>query len=155
MTALNETAIEYGELLRDADAIIVERTDHGVSAVVLHATGGESPLPHAILHSPSGFEFGYGGSGPADLALAILRACLPAEDAMIWHQNFKWTVVAFETRRIWHTTAAQVRDWHRRIAAAAGTTTGPADPASIPAGPDGPQAGEAGPDGAAKEESAP
>lgn len=30
------------------------------------------PLPHPVVHSPSGFECGYGGSGPADLALAIL-----------------------------------------------------------------------------------
>lgn len=29
-------------------------------------------LPHAALHSPTGFECGYGGSGPADLAASIL-----------------------------------------------------------------------------------
>jgi hypothetical protein len=29
-------------------------------------------LPHANLHSPTGFECGYGGSGPADLAASIL-----------------------------------------------------------------------------------
>ncbi len=27
-----------------------------------------------VWHSPSGFEWGYGGSGPADLALNILLA---------------------------------------------------------------------------------
>jgi hypothetical protein len=27
-------------------------------------------------HSPSGFEWGYGGSGPAQLALALLADCL-------------------------------------------------------------------------------
>ncbi len=30
------------------------------------------PLPHVDLHSKNGFECGYGGSGPADLALSIL-----------------------------------------------------------------------------------
>lgn len=30
------------------------------------------PLYHLSLHSPEGFNWGYGGSGPADLALAIL-----------------------------------------------------------------------------------
>ena len=30
------------------------------------------PLPHIVRHSPDGFEWGYGGSGPTDLALAIL-----------------------------------------------------------------------------------
>jgi hypothetical protein len=29
-------------------------------------------LPHVILHSPTGFNCGYLGSGPADLALSIL-----------------------------------------------------------------------------------
>lgn len=30
-----------------------------------------------IFHSPDGFEWGYGGSGPADLALNILHVSLP------------------------------------------------------------------------------
>lgn len=30
------------------------------------------PLKHLVVHSPTGFEWGYGGSGPADLALSIL-----------------------------------------------------------------------------------
>lgn len=30
------------------------------------------PLAHVVYHSPDGFEFGYGGSGPEDLALSIL-----------------------------------------------------------------------------------
>ncbi len=40
----------------------------------LKATGGmiREPLKHLVLHSPDGFEWGYLGSGPADLALAIL-----------------------------------------------------------------------------------
>lgn len=34
-----------------------------------------------IHHSPTGFEFGYGGSGPADLALNILALAIgPAPD---------------------------------------------------------------------------
>lgn len=30
------------------------------------------PLPHMVRHSPTGMEWGYGGSGPSDLALSIL-----------------------------------------------------------------------------------
>ena len=30
------------------------------------------PLAHANIHSPDGFECGYGGSGPSDLAASIL-----------------------------------------------------------------------------------
>ena len=41
-------------------------------------------------HSPTGFEWGYGGSGPAQLALAILAERL-SDDAMAvrLHQAFK------------------------------------------------------------------
>lgn len=35
-----------------------------------------SSLPHVVLHSPDGFEWGYAGSGPADTALSILAHAL-------------------------------------------------------------------------------
>jgi hypothetical protein len=41
-------------------------------------TGRSYPLPHIIHHSPTGFECGYPGSGPADLALSILADLLGA-----------------------------------------------------------------------------
>ena len=34
------------------------------------------PLQHVVLHSPDSFEWGYAGSGPADLALSILANAL-------------------------------------------------------------------------------
>lgn len=45
-------------------------------------------------HSPSGFAWGYGGSGPAQLALAILLKYLPAKKALVKYQDFKWEVIA-------------------------------------------------------------
>ena len=33
---------------------------------------GIDHLPHIVKHSPTGLAWGYGGSGPADLALSIL-----------------------------------------------------------------------------------
>ncbi len=63
-----------------------------------------------IHHSPSGFEFGYGGSGPADLALNILNLFAPpgsdglrpvrcyretcSRTAWQLHQSFKWEFLA-------------------------------------------------------------
>lgn len=45
-------------------------------------------------HSPSGFEWGYGGSGPAQLALALLAdATGDDERARERHQRFKWEYV--------------------------------------------------------------
>jgi hypothetical protein len=31
-----------------------------------------TPIEHVVWHSPTGYEWGYGGSGPADAALSIL-----------------------------------------------------------------------------------
>lgn len=50
---------------------IERKAECGVIAKVV-AEHGEYPLPHIVCHSPTGFETGYGGSGPGDLALAIL-----------------------------------------------------------------------------------
>lgn len=45
-------------------------------------------------HSPDGFNWGYGGSGPAQLALAILLVYMVAEEALSIYQDFKFKVVA-------------------------------------------------------------
>lgn len=43
---------------------------------------------------PAGFEFGYGGSGPAQLSLAILADALGPERAIDLYQRFKRDFVA-------------------------------------------------------------
>lgn len=40
-------------------------------------------------HSPDGFCWGYLGSGPAQLSLAILADCLGADLALVSYQKFK------------------------------------------------------------------
>ena len=46
-------------------------------------------------HSPTGFEWGYGGSGPAQLALALLADHLGNDqEAVAYHQHFKFAVIA-------------------------------------------------------------
>ena len=47
-----------------------------------------------MIHSPTGFEWGYQGSGPADFALNILALVLPPWWAWRYHQHFKREVVA-------------------------------------------------------------
>lgn len=47
-----------------------------------------------IYHSPSGFEFGYGGAGPADLSLNILSMYVGGEKALELHQDFKSKFIA-------------------------------------------------------------
>lgn len=52
------------------------------------------PLRHIESHSPDGFNWGYGGSGPSDTALSILTDCLGERKARILYPQFKWDFVA-------------------------------------------------------------
>ncbi len=45
-------------------------------------------------HSPDGFNWNYSGSGPAQLALAILLELFPKEIAVSNHQDFKFKFIA-------------------------------------------------------------
>lgn len=45
-------------------------------------------------HSPDGFNWGYGGSGPAQLALAVLLEITTKEEALAGYQQFKRDVIA-------------------------------------------------------------
>ena len=75
----------------------IQRTPQGVVCTVNGGTASSRPLPLRLdlwNHSPTGFEFGYGGSGPAQLALAILADCCGDELAVTYHQAFKWAVIA-------------------------------------------------------------
>jgi hypothetical protein len=54
----------------------------------------ETNVPRRITrHSPDGFEWGYGGSGPADLALNILLMFVDEPVATSLHQEFKWDFI--------------------------------------------------------------
>jgi Family of unknown function (DUF6166) len=61
-------------------------------------------------HSPTGFSWGYGGSGPAQLALALLADALGDGDRAIrLHQDFKFKVVAcWPEGERWWITAEQI-----------------------------------------------
>lgn len=45
-------------------------------------------------HSPDGFAWGYGGSGPSQLALAILLELTDEIFAALNYQDFKWEFIA-------------------------------------------------------------
>lgn len=81
--------------------------------VVVTVDGNKLPLRLDLFnHSPTGFSYGYGGSGPAQLALAILADFLGDDArALVLYQPFKWKVIAQLKRdEPWTLTGAQVRD---------------------------------------------
>ena len=71
-----------------------------------------SPLRLEIKnHSPTGFAWGYGGSGPAQLALAILTDALGNSELALHHyQDFKREIVAGWSDG-WSITARAVREF--------------------------------------------
>lgn len=71
-------------------------------------------------HSPGGFEWGYGGSGPAQLALAILADHLGRDGhdlAIKLHQRFKFSVVAGLPHDGWTLTGDDVAAAIQRLSA--------------------------------------
>jgi hypothetical protein len=65
--------------------------------IVLKRIAGKpaTNVPHyTTLHSPSGYEWGYAGSGPADLALNILMMFVDPDEAERLHQEFKQAFIA-------------------------------------------------------------
>lgn len=70
------------------------------------------PSQRLYNHSPDGFEWGYGGSGPAQLALAILYDF--TEDrrvALQWYQDFKREHVAGWPPFSWTLDGETIVDW--------------------------------------------
>ena len=67
-------------------------------------------------HSPTGFEWGYCGSGPAQLALAILADHLGDDQrALDLYQRFKWAVVAGLPKKRWMLTSLEIDEAIRRM----------------------------------------
>jgi len=61
-------------------------------------------------HSPDGYQWGYGGSGPAQLALALLADCVGDEKALRFYQPFKWQTIANLPRgQSWHLDEVYIR----------------------------------------------
>jgi hypothetical protein len=85
------------------DDIVMSRDPDGVPVVNIEQT-------HE-LHSPTGFEWGYGGSGPADLALNILARYVDTATAHQFHQSFKADFVSAMPREGGIISGARIREW--------------------------------------------
>lgn len=88
LKGINEIKTYLGQRLPMKD-VKVEMIDEEVP---LRYTTKE--LRHIPYHSPDGFEWGYGGSGPADLARSILYDFAGARVADTFYQEFKFDFIA-------------------------------------------------------------
>lgn len=76
----------------------------------------ELPMRNDIRnHSPDGAEWGYGGSGPAQLSLALLADVLGDEAAQDLYQRFKRAVVAGFSREGFTITADAIEAWAKTL----------------------------------------
>lgn len=79
------------------------------------SVNGEKLLPRnqIVNHSPDGFEWGYGGSGPAQLALAIMVDYLGAERGSDPrnYQQFKWDFIAPLKDDSWVILSTDIDKW--------------------------------------------
>jgi len=91
--------------------------DGGCRIVAHEPGGGVRELAPAEVHSFD-FEWGYGGSGPAETAHALLLdATGDTRLAGRWHPAFKRAVVADLPHDGWRLSRAAVLDWLASAAA--------------------------------------
>jgi len=84
-----------------------------VTVHVLSSAGVSSyPLAHAVRHSPDGFNWGYPGSGPSDLARSLLMDCLGADPTPQLYHGFKEHFIAGLPQDAgWQIDEAAIRQW--------------------------------------------
>ena len=102
-------------------ALVLQRVEDGDVHVLTN-------VPHLVVaHSPDGFEFGYAGSGPADLALNICQyyllsigyqgkkeKCFEGECfSLAWalHQDFKFKFIAAAPHEGIEIPFEMIREW--------------------------------------------
>ena len=85
----------------------------GPQIILVFEEGRSYALKHTERHSPDGFNWGYGGSGPADTALSILTDCLGREHANQLYQSFKWAFVAGWKEK-WSIEEGEIRKWAKK-----------------------------------------
>lgn len=76
------------------------------------------PLTHILRHSPDGFQWGYGGSGPSDLALSIMTDYFSRQGVVTslteadgCYQAFKWDFISKIAEDGWSITDEQIHQW--------------------------------------------
>ena len=94
-------------------------TGGGLEVTVCDGEGVRTlnPRHDLVNHSPTGLECGYAGSGPAQLALAILADHLDDAKAETLHERFKAAFISRLPRdRAWSIDAAYIERWLRQAA---------------------------------------
>lgn len=134
-----QATADCGEMLGGQPVLVGVPPVREVGLVCVRLSDGRLScnVPHVVVHhSPDGFECGYGGSGPAELALNVLHALLPprgdhmdrvfrgvvvSNDAAHLYQDFKRAVIEPMPREGGRVPIEDIQQWiaQRLIAEAA------------------------------------
>ena len=101
---MGQVKVYYGRINDEIPAVIVEDKEKNLAGIL-----DPKPSQKLINHSPDGFNWGYGGSGPSQLALALILDLGVADwAAEAIYQEFKQEVVA-NLPRNWERSEDQLR----------------------------------------------
>jgi hypothetical protein len=99
--------------------------DGDAKVIILHEDSldgyGTEPLKHHVRHSPTGFSWGYGGSGPAELARCILldyAERIGDDDKSFYednYQRFKWLKIATAKGTTFVISSQEIAVWVENI----------------------------------------
>lgn len=62
-------------------------------------------------HSPDGYNWNYGGSGPGQLSLALLLETVTEKEAVKYYQDFKWDIIAPLSPKDFEIKAEVIYNW--------------------------------------------
>jgi len=95
-------SIYRGQRYQEAGPLVVTKDGESLSP---------APSQKVWNHSPDGFQWGYGGSGPAQLALALLLDVTDDPQLSVsLHQAFKRHFVAAWTEK-WEISSEDIEAW--------------------------------------------
>ena len=70
---------------------------------------------HVVFHSPDGFNWGYGGSGPSELARCLCLEVLGKDKGKSWHyQDFKNKYVSNWDNN-WEISTEEIKQWANQM----------------------------------------
>lgn len=88
-----------------------KRTNNGAEVFVDGEILPLEPSLELYSHSPTGFEWGYGGSGPSQLALAILQHLYGDSIALDYYQAFKHKFIVTAPQNDFVITSLEIDAW--------------------------------------------
>lgn len=99
------------ELLLEEPNRLYQGTRVSTRQPTIVVTVNGEPLRHVVRHSHDGFEWGYNGSGPADLARSLLTDAVGPAWADRNYQQYKFAVVGKLPHGGWILSRRSIIQW--------------------------------------------